>query len=57
MVTTETIPHSLLDLEEKKKVNFQTGKIKVLYTIDVGTAKSGSEQFLSVQEDEANLVS
>jgi hypothetical protein len=24
-----------------------TGKIKVLFTIDVGTAKSGSEQFLS----------
>ena len=45
--TTETIPHSVIDKEEKKKVNFQTGKIKVLYTIDVGTAKSGSEQFLS----------
>jgi hypothetical protein len=35
--TTETIPHSLIDKEEKNKVNFQTGKIKVLYTIDVGT--------------------
>jgi hypothetical protein len=45
--TTETIPHSVIDQEEKKKVNFQTGKFKVLYTIDVGTAKSGSEQFLS----------
>jgi hypothetical protein len=45
--TTETIPHSVIDQEEKKKVNFQTGKFKVLYTIDVGTAKSGSEQILS----------
>jgi hypothetical protein len=30
--TTETIPHSVIDQEEKKKVNFQTGKIKVLFT-------------------------
>jgi hypothetical protein len=32
--TTETIPYSLIDQEEKKKVNFQTGKIKVLYTFE-----------------------
>jgi hypothetical protein len=45
--TTETIPHSLLDLEEKKKVNFQTGKIKVLFTIDLGTVQSGGIRYLS----------
>ena len=45
--TTETIPHSVIDKEEKKKVNFQTGKFKVLYTIDVGAATSDSKQFLS----------
>ena len=41
--TTETIPHSLIDKEEKTKVNFQTGKIRVLFTIDVGTVKSTRE--------------
>jgi len=45
--TTETIPHSLIDQEEKKKVNFQTGKIKVLFTIDIGTVQSGETRFLS----------
>jgi hypothetical protein len=36
---TETIPHS--------PVNFQTGKIKVLFTIDVGAGQSGETRFLS----------
>ena len=45
--TTETIPHSLIDLEERKQVNFQTGKMKVLYTIDVGTATSGKVRQVS----------
>jgi hypothetical protein len=45
--TTETIPHSLIDQEEKKKVNFQTGKIKVLFTIDLGTVQAGVARFLS----------
>ena len=45
--TTETIPHSLIDQEEKKKVNFQTGKIKVLFTIDIGTVQSGETRFLN----------
>jgi hypothetical protein len=44
--TTETIPHSLIDQEEKKKVNFQTGKINVLFTIDIGTVQSGETRFL-----------
>ena len=41
--TTETITHSLIDKEEKTKVNFQTGKIRVLFTIDVSTVKSTHE--------------
>jgi len=41
--TIETIPHSFIDQEEKKKVNFQTGKIKMLFTVDLGTAKSGAQ--------------
>jgi hypothetical protein len=45
--TTETIPHSVIDQEEKKKVNFQTGKIKVLFTIDIGTVQSGETRFLN----------
>jgi hypothetical protein len=36
---TETNPHS--------PVNFQTGKIKVLFTIDVGAGQSGETRFLS----------
>ena len=36
---TETNPHS--------PVNFQTGKIKVLFTIDVGAGQSGQTRFLS----------
>jgi hypothetical protein len=40
--TTETIPHSLIDQEEKKKVNFQTGNIEVLFTIDLGTVQAGT---------------
>ena len=45
--TTETIPHSLIDQEEKKKVNFQTGNIEVLFTIDLGTVQAGVTRFLS----------
>ena len=45
--TTETSPHSLIDLEEKKKGNFQTGKIKVLFTIDLGIAQSGGSRQIS----------
>jgi hypothetical protein len=45
--TTETIPHSLIDKEEKKQVNFQTGKIKVLFTINVGTCQNGTVQQVS----------
>ena len=45
--TTETIPHSPIDKEEKRKVNFQTGKIKVLITIDVGAVQSGETRYLS----------
>jgi hypothetical protein len=39
--TTETIPPSRIVKEKKTKVNFQTGKIKVLFTIDLGTVQSG----------------
>ena len=45
--TTETIPPSLIDQEEKNKVNFQTGKIKALFTIDLGTVQYGLARFLS----------
>jgi hypothetical protein len=45
--TTETNPHYPIDKEEKKKVNFQTGKIKVLFTIDVGAVQSGETRYLS----------
>jgi predicted DNA-binding protein len=45
--TTDTIPHSLIDQEEKKKVNFQTGKIKVLFTIDLGTVLYCTQRLLS----------
>ena len=41
--TTETIP--LIDKETK--VNFQTGKINVIFTIDVGTTQSGGTRYLS----------
>jgi hypothetical protein len=42
-----TILHSLIDQEEKKKVNFQTGQIKVLFTIDVNAVKSGGTRQIS----------
>ena len=45
--TTETIPPSLIDQEKKTKVNFQTGKIKVLFTIDLCTVQSGEIRFLN----------
>jgi hypothetical protein len=38
---------TVLYKEEKKKVNFQTGKIKVLFTIDVGAVQSGETRYLS----------
>ena len=45
--TTETVLPSRIDQEKKTKVNFQTGKIKVLFTIDLGTVQSGVIRFLS----------
>ena len=45
--TTETNPHYPIDKEEKKEVNFQTEKIKVLFTIDVGAVQSGETRYLS----------
>jgi hypothetical protein len=45
--TTETIPLSFIDKKEKTKVNFQTRKIKVLYTIDLGTGQSGEVRQVS----------
>jgi hypothetical protein len=45
--TTETIPLSFIDKKEKTKVNFQTGKIKVLFTIDLGTGQSGEVRQVS----------
>ena len=45
--TTETIPHSLIDKKEKTNVNFQTGQIKVLFTIDVDGVKYGGTQQIS----------
>jgi hypothetical protein len=42
-----TIASFGIDKEKKKKVNFQTGKIKVLFTIDLGTVQSGGTRFLS----------
>ena len=45
--TTDTIPHSLIDQEEKTKVNFQTGKIKVSFTIDLGTVLYCTQRLLS----------
>jgi hypothetical protein len=45
--TTEINPHYPIDKEEKKKVNFQRGKINVLFTIDVGAVQSGETRYLS----------